>query len=90
MKTQYSRVMTILEAASKPLALFEIRTAILERFKQMDSEAGISARIRNIRQRLEVEGAGTVHAEKADGASWFRYCIKRNATEQDSDHSCLM
>lgn len=88
--TQYSRVLTILEAAGKPLALFEIKAAILERFRQMDSEAGISARIRNIRQRLEVEGVGTVMAEKAKGASWFRYCIKRNATEQHSGHSCLM
>lgn len=90
MKTQYSRVLEVLEATSKPLALFEIKAAILERFRQMDSEAGISARIRGIRHRLEVEGKGTVQAVKAEGASWFRYCIKRNANEQDSDHSCLM
>ncbi|WP_282347949.1 hypothetical protein [Pseudomonas sp. PS01301] len=78
--TQLSRVLEILETSSKPLALFEIKAAILERFRQLDSEAGISARIRNIRHRLENDGAGTVRAEKAENVSWYRYRLQRNTT----------
>jgi hypothetical protein len=60
--TQLSRVLGILETSSNPLALFEIKAAILERFRQLDSEGGISARIRNIRHLLKNDGAGTVCA----------------------------
>lgn len=77
--TQYKRVLAVLEKASAPLALFEIKAAIMARFQRMDSEAGISARIRAIRHDLEGQQAGTVETARAPGKAWFRYRVARLA-----------
>ncbi|MBX9755847.1 MAG: hypothetical protein K2X80_13915 [Pseudomonadaceae bacterium] len=75
--TQYERVLAVLDRSAVPLALHEIKDAILARFEQMDSEAGISARIRDIRHDLEGRKAGTVEAVRAPGRAWYRYFVAR-------------
>lgn len=84
MTSQYSRVLEVLETAGKPLALFEIKEAILKRFKRLDSEAGISARIRDIRHALEVQAVGTVESFRETTAAWYRYRVKRNAAKSNT------
>lgn len=79
MKSQYDRVLAVLKAAAQPLSLFEIRQAIMARFERMDSEAGISARIRDIRHDLEKAQAGTICARREQGKAWCRYSV-RNPT----------
>ncbi|WP_074829754.1 MULTISPECIES: hypothetical protein [Pseudomonas] len=73
--TQYARVLAVLEGAEKPLALFEINERIEARFNRKDSEAAISARIRDIRHDLELKNAGSVSSAKAKGAQWCRYWL---------------
>ena len=82
MKSQYARVLAVLESAANPLSLFEIKDAILARFKLTDSEAAISARIRDIRHNSVT---GTVNSLRQPGKSWFRYWVKSN----NSGHFCL-
>lgn len=61
---QKARVKAVLEDARRPLALHEIGTAIYRRFRTRDAETAISARIRDLRHDLELEGA-TIHSERA-------------------------
>lgn len=77
MKSQYDRVLAVLKAAVQPMSLFEIKEAISARFERMDSEAGISARIRDIRHDLERSRAGTVCAVREQGKAWFRYRVEK-------------
>lgn len=74
--SQYSRVLTILETADGPLALFEIAKRIKMRFRLVDSEAGISARIREIRKNLEFHNKKTIIGVRAgDGKHNHIYAI---------------
>ncbi len=75
--TQYQRVLAVLEASTIPMALFEIKQAILARFEQVDSEAGISARIRDIRHDLESQNTGTIAAHRVPDKAWYRYRVQR-------------
>ncbi len=63
--SQYMRVKQVLEKAERPLALFEIRGRIRQLFFVMDSDAAISARIRDIRHDLEFSREGTILGQKA-------------------------
>ena len=76
--TQYQRVLAVLEASSIPMALFEIKQAILARFEQLDSEAGISARIRDIRHELEAQNTGTIESVREPHKAWHRYKVRRS------------
>lgn len=63
--SQYIRVKKVLEQAERPLALFEIQTRIKLIFGAMDSDAAISARIRDIRHDLQARNEGTILGQKA-------------------------
>ncbi|HEX8590670.1 hypothetical protein [Pseudomonas sp.] len=81
--TQLTRVKSILEAADTALALFEIKDRIFQVFQRIDSEAAISARIRDLRQEMERVGSGTITGARAAGKAWQRYRInKRNQVAQ--------
>lgn len=71
--SQYARVQKVLESTKAPLALHEIHEAIRIQFGVLDSEAAISARIREIRHAVEVAGAGYIHTERAEGKAYLRY-----------------
>ncbi len=73
--SQYQRVEAVLRDTEKPLALHEIHAAIRARFEVFDSEAAISARIREIRHDLESQGRGTVHSEPVSGKAYWRYRV---------------
>lgn len=62
--SQKKRVRDVLEAAKKPLALHEIGSLIYRKFRVRDAETAISARIRDIRNELVVDGM-TIHSERA-------------------------
>jgi len=83
MRSQYDRVLAVLKAAAKPLSLFEIREAITARFERMDSEAAISARIRDIRHDLERNQTGTICAVREQGKAWCRYRVEKVTGAQD-------
>lgn len=70
--TQYQRVKTILSKADRPLALFEIAAMIRLEFGRYDSDAAISARIRDIRHDLEKSNQGTI-AGKIAGKGKHHY-----------------
>lgn len=74
--SQYERVKLVLQETEKPLALHHIHAAIRERFSAFDSEAGISARIRDIRHDMERAGTGTVYTERVEGKSYLLYQVK--------------
>lgn len=61
---QKARVRAVLEDAAKPLALHEIGECIARRFRQRDAETAISARIRELRYELALDGQ-TIHSERA-------------------------
>lgn len=63
--SQYIRVKKVLEQAERPLALFEIQTRIKHIFGVMDSDAAISARIRDIRHDMQQKNEGTILGQKA-------------------------
>lgn len=63
--SQYQRVKAVLERARKPLALHDIAARIWRDFSVRDSEAAISARIREIRHDLVANGRGTVIGVRA-------------------------
>lgn len=54
--TQYSRVKQVIESSDRPLTLHEIAKRIWSEFRKRDAETAISARIRDIRYDLELEG----------------------------------
>lgn len=62
--TQLSRVKAVLEGASRPLALHDLRRIILNRFGVSDAETAISARIRELRPRIAAEGK-TILSDRA-------------------------
>lgn len=77
--TQRIRVKEILETADTALALFEIKERIFQVFRRIDSEAAISARIRDLRREMELLGSGTIIGARAAGKAWQRYQLnKRN------------
>lgn len=76
---QYERVQKVLTDTREPLALHQIRVAILHEFDKSDSEAAISARIRDIRHDLEHNETGTVWSERVDGKSYYRYRVVMHA-----------
>lgn len=82
--SQKARVLAVLQASDVPLALFEIRDRIEAQFMQFDSDAAISARIRDIRHELEVESCGTVGRVQVPGRSWCRYQLVRNGSTQST------
>lgn len=61
---QKARVRAVLEASKRPLALHEISTMITRKFRVRDAETAISARIRELRYDLALEGL-TIHSERA-------------------------
>jgi len=84
--SQYQRVEETLRATLRPLALHQIHEAIRTRYGVLDSEAAISARIREIRHALEVSGEGTVATEPVEGKAYLRYRIHVTAQSiQQSD-----
>lgn len=85
--SQYTRVEQVLRDTSKPLALHEVHEHIRLRFGVLDSEAAISARIREIRQALEASGGGSVHSEGVQGKAYLRYRVI--ATESDLQQAAL-
>ena len=76
--SQYIRVKKVLEQAERPLALFEIQRRIKLIFGVIDSDAAISARIRDIRQDLQAENKGTILGQKAgpDKAYYLYVLVK--------------
>lgn len=80
---QYQRVEEVLRATTKPLALHQLHDAIRSRFNKFDSEAAISARIREIRAHLERTGGGTVLTEPVPGKAYLRYWIHEQATSRE-------
>lgn len=81
--SQYDRVKAVLQAATKPLALCEIRRRILMRFSVSDSEAAISARIRDIRHDLQKEGFTVASQRAAPGVSNPVYWLTRLTDEKN-------
>lgn len=79
--SQYARVEAVLRATSRPLALHQIHEAIRMRYGLLDSEAAISARIREIRHNLETSGGGTVVTEPVEGKAYLRYRVHATATD---------
>lgn len=79
--SQYTRVEAVLRDTSKPLALHDIHEQIRRRYDVLDSEAAISARIREIRHALEASGGGTVHSEGVQGKAYLRYRIIATASD---------
>lgn len=73
--TQYARVKAVLQKARKPLALHEIRERILRQFKHMDAETAISARIRDIRRDLELEGQTVMSRRAGIGKAHHLYFL---------------
>ncbi len=78
---QYARVEAVLRKTGKPLALHEIHDEILTRYGVLDSEAAISARIREIRQALEKSGGGTVHSVPVEGKAYLLYRVIAKASD---------
>lgn len=78
MLSQYQRVKKVLEDADAPLALFQIREKILERFVQTDSDSAISARIRDIRHDLDQDKLGTIINHRVPGKAYVRYELVRS------------
>lgn len=86
--SQYTRVQKVLASTQVPLALHEIHEAIRIQFGgQLDSEAGISARIRDIRFDLTQRGAGYIYTERVEGKAYLRYRLIESAS--GSGHSNL-
>lgn len=79
--TQLIRVKQVLETAEQALALFEIKDRIFQVFRRVDSEAAISARIRDLRHQMELHGTGTITGVRAEGRAWQRYRIKPKCNE---------
>lgn len=73
--SQYDRVKQVLQDTEKPLALHTIHSDIYRRFGVMDSEAAISARIREIRYDLEQSGGGSVYSERVPEKAYHRYKV---------------
>ena len=71
--TQEYRVLAVLRAAEKPIALHEIQARIWSVFRRRDSETAISARIRELRRSLELSGQ-TIHCHK-ESVGCFTYTI---------------
>lgn len=78
---QYARVEAVLRETSEPLALHQIHEAIRMKYGLLDSEAAISARIREIRQALEKSGGGTVHSVPVEGKAYLRYRVLATASD---------
>ena len=64
MATQYDHVKAVLEKSGRALAIHQINARILSRFGIQHSDTAISARIREIRKDLEVEGR-TIFSHRA-------------------------
>lgn len=79
--SQYTRVEAVLRETSKPLALHQIHEEIRLKYGVLDSEAAISARIREIRHALEQSGGGTVHSVPVDGKAYLRYQVIATASD---------
>lgn len=77
--SQYARVEEVLRTTVCPLALHQIHQAIRMRYGVLDSEAAISARIREIRQALEKCGGGTVISVPVEGKHYLRYRVMATA-----------
>lgn len=73
--SQYARVKSVLERASRPLALYEIHEAIRLMYQTFDAETAISARIRDIRHDLEREGKTIWSARVGHGKHHHHYRI---------------
>lgn len=71
--SQYTRVQKVLAGTPSALALHEIHEAIRIQFGVLDSEAAISARIREIRHAVDVSGSGFIHTERVEGKAYLRY-----------------
>lgn len=71
--SQYARVQKVLESTPAPLALHEIHEAIRIQFGVLDSEAAISARIREIRYAADVVGIWSIYTERVEGKAYLRY-----------------
>lgn len=67
--TQKTRVLAVLEAADKPLILGEIARAIWSRFRIRDSEAAISARVRELARSVDC----TVIRHRVPKKQYLRY-----------------
>ena len=77
--SQYIRVKKVLEQAERPLALFEIQARIKLIFKKMDSDAAISARIRDIRHDMQTKNEGTILGQKAGPEkSYYLYTMVKD------------
>lgn len=72
---QSKRVEQVLRDTLRPLALHEIHSAIRARYGISDSEAAISARIREIRHELEKSATGTVLSVPVTGKKYLRYRV---------------
>lgn len=79
--SQYTRVEDVLRETSRPLALHQIHEAIRMKYGVLDSEAAISARIREIRHALEQSGGGTVHSVPVEGKAYLRYQVIATASD---------
>lgn len=80
--TQLQRVKAVLEGANRALALHEIGAIGFSQFRVRDAETAISARIRELRYSLMLEGK-TIHAVQAKPKAYFVYSIVR-ATNQSN------
>lgn len=72
---QYDRVKEVLQRTERPLPLHSIHDEIRHHFGVLDSEAAISARIRDIRHDLEKSGEGTVYSERVPEKAYHRYRV---------------
>lgn len=76
--SQYQHVKRILEGSRKALAIHEIGARIFARFKVRHADTAISARIREIRRDLEVEGKTITSRRAGPGKCHHVYAIERS------------
>jgi hypothetical protein len=74
--SQLNRVKIVLAEADNSLSLWEIKERIQAVFGQIDSEAAISARIRDIRAVMEKMDEGTILGIRVEGKAWQRYAMQ--------------
>ncbi len=78
--SQISRVESILKDG-QPKTLWMIKSEILKRFHKMDSEAGISARIRQLRDSYESQGK-TIKSQRYKDSNAHEYWVAVKGGEE--------
>ncbi len=73
--TQYSRVKAILEEAEKPLTLHQIGKEVWKKFGLRDAETAISARVRDIRHDIHIDGKTILSERVSPKKQHHRYWI---------------